>query len=48
MHLLHSSVLMCKQGRLIPQYPGLWDPRYKPDVLSLIDLPYEWGDLPNP
>ncbi len=48
MYLLHTSVLMRKQGPLVLQYPGLWDPRYRPDVLSLIDLPYEWSDLPNP
>ena len=48
MYLLHYPALMRRQGRLVLQYPGLWDPQYRPDVISLIDLPYGWGDLPNP
>ncbi len=48
-YFLHSPVLMRKQGRLILELRSdVWSPRHETEVLSLIDLPYEWGEIPPP
>ena len=48
-YLLHPPVLMRKQGRLVLELRSdVWSPRYETEVLSLIDLPYEWEEIPHP
>ena len=40
--------LLRKDGRIIlDRDADLWDEGVEPDVLSLIDLPYEWGHIPR-
>lgn len=48
-YLLHPPVLMRKQGRLVLELRSdVWSPRYETEVLSLIDLPCEWEEIPHP
>jgi acetaldehyde dehydrogenase (acetylating) len=43
-----SPALMRKDGRIIlDRRAGLWDEGVEPDVLSLVDLPFEWGAIPQ-
>lgn len=43
-----SAALMRRGGRIIlNRRAGIWEDGVEPNVLSLIDLPYEWGDIPG-